>query len=100
MSSIETIGKRWVHPTTGEVRYYVNDAWRYAGPECSHYNTGNISYATLDGEKISNCKAREYCGCISKCWITEDGKVHVKYWGCEDFVEAVRVGIEAKLKEE
>lgn len=38
-------------------RLYANA--EVLGLECSYYKTGNISYATFNGEKISNSWARE-----------------------------------------
>ena len=99
MAGLETIGNKWIHPTTGEVRYYVNDAWKYGGLSVERYNTGNICYAELDGEEISNSKAKKLINAIYKCWITEDHKVHVKYDGVnEDFVDAVIAGIKKAIE--
>lgn len=97
MIGLETIGNKWIHPVTGEVRYYVNDAWKYGGLELEFYNSGNISDASLNGEGISNSKARGFKSCINKCWITEDGKVHVKFYGHEDFVDAVIAGVKKAI---
>lgn len=101
MTNFEAIGSKWIHPKTGEVRYYVNNAWKYGGLELDFYNTGNIAIAKLDGEKISNSEGSRMCGAIDKCWITEDGEVHVKR-GRNDydaFIESVVTGIKAALKE-
>lgn len=93
----ETIGSKWIHPGTGEVRYYINDAWKYGGLYLDFYNTGNIAIAKLDGEKISNSEGRRLSGAIDKCWITEDGKVHIRYYAQEEFVKKVKAGIEKAL---
>ena len=39
-------------------RLYINAT--ALGLECTYYNTGNISGAWFDGERISNCQARRY----------------------------------------
>lgn len=95
----ETIGKKWIHPTTGEVRYYVNQAWKYGGLELDFYNTGNICNATIDGEQTSNRLGGKLKNAIEKCWITEDGEVHFKSHGEEWFVEKVKAGIRKALTE-
>lgn len=46
------------------------------GLKISRYNTGNISYAEFDGEKISNCEARRILN--GKYYIdVETGKVSI-----------------------
>jgi len=55
---IEAIGgNRWTHPRTGEIRVYLNEWPALVGLEISHYGTGNISGATLNGRPISNRRA-------------------------------------------
>lgn len=59
MNQLQKMGAtRW---TKGDYdRLYLNAAAaKLIGLEISYYNTGNISYATLDGEKISNRRANE-----------------------------------------
>ena len=62
-------------------RFYVNDVSNRLGLETSRYNTGNISHATLNGEKISNTKAAKL---LSRCadtkiwWDVPTGKWQVK----------------------
>ena len=56
----------------GKHRIYINDLPRWIGLECTYYNTGNISSATLDGERISNSQARRYMH-------TLDGKIWYDY---------------------
>jgi hypothetical protein len=57
-------------------RIYFNDLEEWFGLECSRYNTGNISSATLDGEKISNSRAKEISSSLgwAKLWydLTSD----------------------------
>ena len=73
-------GKKWEHPTTGEIRYYIDvvDAAKYGGLEIDCYNTGNIAYASIDGEKISNSRASRILNSIEKVWYTEDKQIHYK----------------------
>jgi hypothetical protein len=50
-------------------RIYMNNLPTLYGLQLQHYNTGNISYAELDGERISNNKAREIV------WALSNGKL-------------------------
>lgn len=72
----------WTHPTTGQTRHYINDwAEQAFGLEIARYNTGNISSAALNGERISNTKAARLGG---KVWADESGELHLDYmngWG-------------------
>lgn len=99
--SFRKIGNAWKHPTTGEMRYYINDAWKYGGLELDFYNTGNICTSYYLGEKISHSKAGRMRNAVGKCWITEDGEVHVKpgYTEFPEFIERVRDGIRKALQE-
>lgn len=55
IAELETKGfKRW---TKGNLdRLYINAS--QLGLVCSYYSSGNISDATLNGERVSNCEAR------------------------------------------
>ena len=48
--------KRWTKSSID--RLYINAS--QLGLVCSYYNTGNISSAEFNGERISNCQARRY----------------------------------------
>jgi hypothetical protein len=74
-------GKRWTK--NGHDRVYLNNWAELAGLETSHYNTGNISSASWQGEAISNSQAYKLLGCIDKVWFdAADGKLHCRYgWG-------------------
>lgn len=101
----EEIGKKWIHPKTGEVRYYVNHADEYSTLYVTHYKSGNISYASLDDEKISNTKAYALLRAIEKVWISETGKVYTNHrFGYDDFkdkfVQSVIENIEKELARE
>lgn len=64
----------WKHPRTGQKRYYFNN-WKDAiGLSLDFYNTGNISAASLRGEKISNSKAGQI---HMKLWFDEEKNLHI-----------------------
>lgn len=95
----------WVHPGTGEVRIYVNDLAGLYGLRTSHYNTGNISSATLNGEKISNSEAKRILHHMSsaKLWIGGDGRIMHKGLSeqeCVIILAALREQIKTALAEE
>lgn len=82
MYSVETVtaigGNRWQR--NGMDRVYINDWAAFAGLETSHYNTGNISGATWQGEGISNRQAGLILGCIDKVWFdAATGQIHARY---------------------
>src|SRR5690348_14784802 len=77
--SIETLtaigGNRWQRG--GKDRVYLNNWATLAGLQTSHYNTGNISSASYQGEGISNSQAAKILGALDKVWFdTADGKLH------------------------
>lgn len=83
--SVETMtaigGNRWTK--NGHDRVYINNWADFAGLEVSHYNTGNISSATYQGEDISNSQAYKILSSIDKVWFdSATGKLHCRYgWG-------------------
>lgn len=67
-------GNRWQRGDKDRV--YFNNVHQLMGLELSHYGTGNISSATLDGEHISNSKAYKIADAIDKVWFdAADGKL-------------------------
>lgn len=97
-------GKLW--EKNGMRRVYFNSMQDRIGLSVTRYGTGNISNASLNGESISNCRAREIvysCG-SSKIWYDlSDNKFHGKLNGCRDyssvdlfniFVESIKSDIE------
>lgn len=73
----------WTNPRNGETRHYINDFWAdMLGLHIERYNTGNISYASIDGEKISNGRAGRLSG---KLWADENGNLHLDYFNGDDF---------------
>ena len=79
-------GSEW---TKGEMhRVYFNDLAALFGLSCSTYKTGNISGATVHGEKLSNSRARELNHALrdSKVWYdVKDGEFHYKASGCRAY---------------
>ena len=66
--------RAWIKPDTGEERHYLQN-WREAiGLEVTWFNTGNIRWAFLDGQRISNTRASRIS---MKPWFDSDGKLHV-----------------------
>ena len=53
---IQAGGRRWTK--AGHNRIYLNNLAELYGLRYGTYNTGNISWAELDGERISNNSAR------------------------------------------
>lgn len=71
-----TIGKLWEKDTLR--RYYISaDKVReLIGLEVTRYGTGNVSYAELNGEKISNAKGSSYYRIATNCkFYVENGIV-------------------------
>lgn len=80
ISELQALGfKRW---TKGNFdRLYINA--KSLGLVCWYYNTGNISSATFQDEKISNAQARRFQG--AKTFIDiKTGRVHSQYSELED----------------
>ena len=74
-------GRRW--QKNGHDRVYLNGFETVPGLELDHYKSGNISYAELDGEKISNSEAGRLATAVDKVYFdATDGKVYIKRgWG-------------------
>lgn len=66
----------WTNPTTGEVRYYLND-WEedVAGVEVYRRKGGSISEFYIRDEKIANSRHGSFGG---KIWVSEAGEVTVE----------------------
>ncbi|WP_371099896.1 hypothetical protein [Streptomyces sp. PU_AKi4] len=83
--SVETMtaigGRRW--QKNGMDRVYLNDFETVPGLELDHYKSGSISYATLDGEKVSNAEGGRLATAVDKVYYdATDGKVYIKWgWG-------------------
>lgn len=86
------IGNRW---TKGAMdRIYINDLPRWYGLNVDHYKSGNICYAELNGERISNTQASKLLGRLSMAKVWYDvttGKFHGKDIADGDFAQIVEV---------
>ena len=73
IEELEELGfSRW---TKGNFdRLYINAD--KLGLECGYYNTGNVRWASFNGEKISNSQARRLLSCKIYIDLAGDGKVH------------------------
>jgi hypothetical protein len=72
-------GSEWVAGTMH--RFYFNDLATIYGLEYGTYNSGNVSWAKLDGVEISNGKATKILGSLfrGKVWYDmTDGQFHTK----------------------
>lgn len=76
--------KRW---TKGNFdRLYINT--KELGLECEYYNTGNIRYAHLNGEKVSNTQARKMKD--AKTYIDiKTGKLYGSHDELKELAEAI-----------
>lgn len=98
---LSKFGNRWTHPSTGEVRYYMDPikAMEIGGLELVFYNTGNISGAWLDGNKISNAEGRRMLNSIYKVYVTEGGKavVQINQYGRQypEFAKKIETGLQS-----
>jgi hypothetical protein len=96
-------GNRW--QKNGMDRVYINDWAEFADIDVAHYNTGNISSASYQGEGISNSQAYKLLGSIDKVWFdAETGKLHCRYGHSESRIasreevwEAVVAGIRTAI---
>ncbi|MFD3336129.1 hypothetical protein ACFWV1_26300 [Streptomyces sp. NPDC058700] len=75
-------GRRW--QKNGMDRVYLNDWLQYTGIEVSHYNTGNISGASIDGRGVANGRIGRIIATVSKVYFdTADGQLHVQHYGAD-----------------
>jgi hypothetical protein len=96
-------GNRWQRGDKDRV--YLNDWASLIGLEVSRYNTGNISSAALNGEKISNSEAGRLLGSVDKVYFDNtDGKAHIQWgygtprtFGRDDLAQAIFGGIRAAI---
>lgn len=98
IEQLKKMGSEWEQH--GRHRIYFNDLAAWYGLDVSYYNTGNVSYATLDGERISNSEARRIMARLAgKVYYDfADGKFYgrgIAQADLNDIVAAIR----AKLSE-
>ncbi|MEU9760303.1 hypothetical protein [Streptomyces sp. NPDC047987] len=74
-------GQRW--QKNGMDRVYLNGFQAVPGLELDHYKSGSISYASLDGDKVSNAEGGRLATAVDKVYFdAADGRVHIKWgWG-------------------
>lgn len=90
--------RTWSSRDGSRFRLYINDWAALIGLRIDRYNTGNISHATLNGDKISNSEAGRILAAGDKVWI-ENGEVHVTGSGRVEWVpNAIIDGIRAIAK--
>lgn len=90
---------RW--QKAGMDRVYINDFHRYIGLETETYKSGNICWAALDGEEISNAEAYRIIGAVSKVYYdAADNSLHFQGVGSrtrsisrEEICDRIRDGI-------
>lgn len=81
-------------------RFYFNDLADLYGLRCTYYKTGNISSASLDGSRISNCQASKIATAlhIGKVWFdVNTGKLETKSLG--DYAKEILREIEFRASE-
>ena len=93
---LKTLGTEW--EAHGKHRIYFNDLAEYVGLDCDYYNTGNVSSARLNGEKISNTRASAMLSQLNsgKIWFDyADSKFYGKGMDAE-FMKTICAAIRAK----
>ncbi|TVL89793.1 hypothetical protein [Streptomyces sp. SAJ15] len=71
-------GRRW--QKNGKDRVYFNAISQYLGLEIESYKSGNIRWAALDGEQISNAEAVRLLGSIYKVYFdAADGELYIQW---------------------
>ena len=74
---LKELGNEW---QKGEKRrIYFNSLGMFYGIETGRYNSGNISSATLNGERISNSEAKRILGRLLDCKVWYD-VTDGKFW--------------------
>ncbi|MBV2364244.1 helix-turn-helix domain-containing protein [Streptomonospora nanhaiensis] len=72
-------GNRWQRGDKDRV--YFNNIEELLGLDIDRYNTGNISYAAVDGHPVSNSEARRILAAVDKVYFDNTtGKAHIQ-WG-------------------
>ena len=80
INKIKSIGKEWIKEDMH--RIYINNLEKIYGLETTSYKTGNISSATLNGEKISNSRARQLScdlSCAKIYYDVKTGKIEAQH---------------------
>ena len=78
-------------------RVYMNDLERWSGLEVSRYGTGNISHARLDGERLSNTRARKLLARLDNGKLYYD--INAGAWGWRDLSADTARGLVDRIRE-
>lgn len=84
MTATQTITLNTWTPNNGKARRYVNGWLDLFGFEVERYKTGNIRFASLRDQSISNTKARSLMAV--KVWLDDNDTVHVDYHRDTDLI--------------
>lgn len=91
VEKLEEMGaSRWVK--YGKDRLYLSDCGeKIMGLSIERYRSGNVSYAELDGEKISNAEAIRYLDAFSSAYIDMKSGAVCGVYGrhADDFMKAL-----------
>jgi hypothetical protein len=65
----------WVHPTSGETRYYISleDS---PSVNIEYYGSGNVKSFGAGGKGFANSRAGSFVG--QKMWVTDNGSLFIK----------------------
>lgn len=66
---------KWKPLWLDHTRYYIPDWHKLVGFRYQTYKTGNVWWATLDGESLANNRANEFKQ--TKVWLDEEHNIHI-----------------------
>lgn len=94
-------GKEWQKHDKHRIYFNRRELEDLIGLEYEKYNSGNIRTATLNGELISNSKARKLLSGIQygKFWYDLDLKEFASYDMAETTRDLIKEAIESKIEE-
>jgi len=82
IARLQTLGGRmWEKGQYRRIYFNMRLVHDYMGLNVQYYNTGNVSGATLAGERISNSEARRIISALDDCKIyydLTDGKIYYR----------------------
>lgn len=96
-------GREW--KSGANHRVYINAWHAFIGLHVETRRSGSVSYATLNGEAISNSDARKFGEAVSKVYFdTADNEIHIQ-WGSgtpfqmnrQELAAAISAGIRAAV---
>ena len=104
LEALVTIGGRdWRSSDGSKHRVYLNDLIEfYPTLEVSYYGTGNVSSARLDGDRISNTKARRILQALDGTKLWWDANTQEwghRAYGAEELVREIIKEIEERIQE-